>query len=86
MNILNSLTTQQQTALQALTVAYNTQAKASLTTEQFVELVIVNQINAKISTDLSTQAQQITDAASALPLDKQAALIKINQDYLAANA
>lgn len=86
MNILNSLTPRQQASLQAMATEYNSAAKTNFTVEEYAELNLINQINAKTAAGIAQAAALITTAAAALSEDQQDAMIKLNQDFLSAKA
>ena len=68
-----------------MTNEYNATAKVPLTTEQYAELNLVNQLNARVTANLNQAAAQITEEASLRTPDQQAALIETNLAWLAAN-
>ncbi len=83
MNILNNLTPLQQSALQALTDAYNVQAKTNLTDQEFTELNMLNQIDSKVKADFQATAAQLVTQASDLSDDKLSVVIPQIQSIIA---
>lgn len=84
MNLNISLNPEQTRALESLAAEYNTQAKTSLTTEEYASQVILGVVNARVYARFDASVKELADASAKLSYETRMALIAQVQNSIAA--
>lgn len=84
MDITIPLTTEQTAAIQSLAGEYNTQAKTSLTVDEYATQIILGVVNAKVDSLFDASVKSLADSAAKLSYEARTALIAQVQTAIAA--